>query len=327
VDRIVALNPKIDVIYFNDKDCTDFLAKSNPSLGKLFSEVTHGPFKSDLCRTGWLFAHGGWYMDMDVDMRLSFPSIVKPGTTFFAAWGTQADGRDILNALMGVAKGSPILHHAIEWMLSPDGQKGCLAKDGLDCGTKATRKGMNIVAQRCGVQPPSRFLSHDFEACGQKVQLAKEIDLADAMQRQEADEYDPKTAELAIEGRNISNFRGKDNAKKHFEGLNYALIYPGPPSIIVGYSRFDACTHFGCEGGEENLALEPEAAPAPHPPTPVQNLGATHWYNQIIQSFSFGGSTGAGHAQSQASPWYARLFPSPKIEEKFAWLSTHAQWY
>lgn len=328
VDRIVEMNPKIDVIYLNDNDCKEFLDKQNPQLGGLFSKVTHGPFKSDICRTAWLALNGGWYMDMDIDMRMSFPSIVRPGTTLFAAWGTQTDSRDILNALLGVEKGSPILQNAVDWLASPEGQKGCMAKKGLDCGTKAIRQGLNLFAYRCGVQAPSRFGPDKLDACGQMVQLAKEIDLADPMQRQEANERDPNTAELAIEGRNISNFRGRENANKHFEGLNYAIIFPGPPSLVVGYSRFDACSYWGCEGEAPPPESEP-SRPAPVAPA-AQALpgasGASHWYGQIIQSLRFGGHE-TGQGTSQAQPWYVHLFPSQALEEKFAWLSSHAQWY
>jgi len=239
--------------------------------------------------------NGGWYIDLDIDLRHAFLDIAQASTTFLSAWTSMND--EVLNAVLGTSKDSKIMTDAVSWLASGEGARGCttLGKSGKDgkksfttCGTVAMTEGLRRFSEHCGSKPMSRVDGPlDLQACGEGIRMLKEIDMADPDQRVMVSKNDPLLIEKAIEGRQVKNFRGKENAKGHFRGLDYAILYPGKPSFVAGYSRFDSCDEWGCDTNPNKAdpatpkdleEMQKKAAGAagapkePDPPDPVSGI-------------------------------------------------------
>lgn len=234
VQRTLDLNPGIAVTWFNDEACLNFLnATGDPRLPQVFKRARFGKFRSDLCRSAYLAKEGGFYLDLDVQMAVPLERLAAPGTTFLSAWA----GREVLNALIGVRPGSPILQRTVEAMAGTRDDPGALLQMGTRWwGPEMLQKGLEEFAQTCGKYPPAA--GHDLAACGEEIRMFKEVDMRK-----------PAGLPLVVveEAQSARPFA-------RFEGGHYAILYPGPEPFLAGFSRFDGCSSWGCGQGKWSLA-------------------------------------------------------------------------
>jgi hypothetical protein len=252
VQHVLDMNAGIHVTWFDDDACASFLRATSKPLHHAFLLSKHGPFKSDICRTAYLAKNGGWYMDLDVDLRQPFVELVAPETAFVSIFGAENPAgnlpKAILNAVIGAMPGSLVMRKAVH-TLEATAMKNCVAGIELTCGTAALEEGFRLAFKSCGVPVPTRpDMDHEPAACGQPARMLVEVDLANPRQRRKVSAMDPTLIDRAIDGRKVPNFRGARNMDAHFKGLDFALLAVGHKKpFVAGYSRFDKCTWWGCD--------------------------------------------------------------------------------
>ena len=59
----------LDVVFLTDDDCREAISASEPQLLRYFENLK-GMYKADLCRSAFLFTHGGYYFDVGRQLKL-----------------------------------------------------------------------------------------------------------------------------------------------------------------------------------------------------------------------------------------------------------------
>merc|ERR1719291_447633 len=107
VRRTLALNPEMRTRWLGDEARGDFIrANYGSGLLSAFLGERRGSFRGDICRSAVLALEGGFYVDLDVQMRVPFSQLVDNATTFMAA--LSMDGA-VLNALLAAEPGSEVM--------------------------------------------------------------------------------------------------------------------------------------------------------------------------------------------------------------------------
>lgn len=267
VQHIIDMNAGIKVTWFDDQACAAFLEKNNGKLHRAFLNSKHGPFKSDICRTAYLGTKGGWYVDLDVDLRQPFVELAGPETAFASIFSASrsSGSASVLNAFIGAAPDSLVMHKAVT-ALEAVAMDGCANGTQLTCGTWALEQGLRQAYTSCGQPVPTRAdAATEPVCCGQPARMMIEVDMANPIQRASVKRYDKDLIERAIEGRQVAHFRGARNMYHHFKGLDFALLGVGKKPFVAGYSRFDKCTWWGCDQNpnKNDLAQPPAVRAAP----------------------------------------------------------------
>lgn len=77
IEKWQNLNKNYNILFFTDDDIIDFL---DNTYGKLFceffSKIPFGRYKADFFRLCYLYKHGGYYVDVDIEPVLSIDSIL-----------------------------------------------------------------------------------------------------------------------------------------------------------------------------------------------------------------------------------------------------------
>ncbi|CAK8992213.1 Uncharacterized protein SCF082_LOCUS2998 [Durusdinium trenchii] len=116
VRHTMALNPWVKVRFLGDQDCERYLLQhfNHTQLPLFFNQETRGSYRSDVCRAAVLAREGGFYTDLDVEMKWKFEDLAGNATTFLASW--TEDG-SVLNAMMGCTANSSFMLEVIEQLL------------------------------------------------------------------------------------------------------------------------------------------------------------------------------------------------------------------
>tara|TARA_R110000868_G_scaffold220226_1_gene471360 strand:+ start:3546 stop:4190 length:645 start_codon:yes stop_codon:yes gene_type:complete len=78
IDELMLLNPGFDYKFFDDIDCLKFLQENfSEKIAHTFTILKSGAHKSDLFRYCLLLKYGGFYVDVDIKMSVSFDEIMK----------------------------------------------------------------------------------------------------------------------------------------------------------------------------------------------------------------------------------------------------------
>merc|ERR1719291_1333522 len=111
VRRTLALNPEMRPRWLGDEACGDFIrANCGGGLLSAFLGERRGSFRGDICRTAVLALEGGFYVDLDVQMRVPFSQMVDNATTFMAVKSPKGD---VLNALFAAERGSEVMRAVV----------------------------------------------------------------------------------------------------------------------------------------------------------------------------------------------------------------------
>mmetsp|Transcript_136822 Transcript_136822/g.249421 ORF Transcript_136822/g.249421 Transcript_136822/m.249421 type:complete len:356 (+) Transcript_136822:93-1160(+) len=114
VQLLLERNPDMRVQWFGDSRCAKYISKYNSKrLFYLFKHEPRGALRGDICRAAVLYREGGFYVDLDVDLRLPFHKLVDNSTTFMSVLESQEDGGGVLNAIMAVEPKSHVMHHLL----------------------------------------------------------------------------------------------------------------------------------------------------------------------------------------------------------------------
>jgi len=101
------VEPKPYMRWLDDQACLRYVGDH---FGRLFKwrlmNEPRGSFRGDICRAAVLYREGGFYVDLDVQMRVPLTTLVDNNTTFMTAF--TADGA-ILNAIIATEPRNPIM--------------------------------------------------------------------------------------------------------------------------------------------------------------------------------------------------------------------------
>lgn len=234
VRKTLELNPELRLRFLNDETCRGFIsANFGTELQAAFAGENYGAFRGDICRAAVLALEGGFYADLDLQLRVPFAELVDNRTTFMTAFS--AYDCDVLNALIAVERGSTIMDSVLEaiqaWYMGGDHGR-------LLMGTQTMLRGLdNVVAAVCPEVNIRQGGQLRFE-CGEHHNFR--------LYREE---------QLRCSG-GFPKECPPVRAQSKFHGLKYGIFEPGATKYgirkLVAWSRFENCTWHGCgERGDE----------------------------------------------------------------------------
>jgi mannosyltransferase OCH1-like enzyme len=226
INRTLNANKDLQLRWFGDGDCKKFLEEhEHLGLSEVFKQERRGSYRGDICRAAVLAVEGGFYQDVDVELRVPWQQIINNSTTFATAWS--AGGKDILNALIAVTPGNPVMLRTIEeikkWYANPTSTEEWMGPATM------TRALEGLLRTEC---PDALSRTREaFEiSCGSNAfRLYKEQRL-----------------QCPIDLRGAASTQLRECSP--FDGLRYGLFQPGSENLI-GWPRFAECADFGCDAG------------------------------------------------------------------------------
>mmetsp|Transcript_72999 Transcript_72999/g.144684 ORF Transcript_72999/g.144684 Transcript_72999/m.144684 type:complete len:335 (+) Transcript_72999:41-1045(+) len=225
--------------WLDDHAC---LAYMEEHFGYIFKErlknEPRGSFRGDICRAAVLYREGGFYVDLDVQMRVPLTTLVDDNTTFMTAF--TADGA-ILNAIIATEPHNSIMAETLrELRRWYDGETSHYASPDEETSTEwmgpmTMYRGLRRVMKlHCPHMPYSDVRMQHRWTCGaQQLVTYNEREL-DCSEPVESGECPPS------------------RANSTFAGANFGLFVGGPwhgPRKLVAWPRFEACKDWGCDGG------------------------------------------------------------------------------
>lgn len=103
----------VEISYLGNNECYQAVKAAEPSLLDHYLKEQDGSLKSDVCRTAYLYLHGGYYFDND--METLEPFVPPPRVTFASA--TTEDEEDLANTFVATTPGNPVLERALAMMM------------------------------------------------------------------------------------------------------------------------------------------------------------------------------------------------------------------
>lgn len=102
------------VLFLDDSDCLAHIEIIEPKLVDPFKYETDSRFKGDICRAAALYQHGGYYLDIDLQVIKPF-IISDPGITFSSV--IEEPGKGFFQAFMGATPYHRILRQTMNNMV------------------------------------------------------------------------------------------------------------------------------------------------------------------------------------------------------------------
>ena len=100
----------VTIYFLDDEACISNIEAAYPDLVPHFHAEQSGAFKADICRLAFLYLHGGYYFDVDVDILE--PYIPDPDVTFVTVNDDKM--RYLFQAILMTSPRHPIIKRALE---------------------------------------------------------------------------------------------------------------------------------------------------------------------------------------------------------------------
>lgn len=229
VRHTMALNPWVWVRWFGDEDCKRYLLQyfNDTELPHFFSQEQRGSYRSDVCRAAVLVREGGFYTDLDVEMKWKFEDLAGNMTTFLASYSE--DG-SVLNAMMGCVANSSVVKEILQQLL-----RFYRGEAVERCGT--TSEWMGPVTALAGLKAVA---NRDCPDQGLQPWRGAEILCGPHVFRM-------------FEERQLPCWLPEDpdcpgsRYTSDFPGVKYGIYVPSGP--LVAWPRFANCSEWGCLTG------------------------------------------------------------------------------
>lgn len=234
VKRNMQMSPELRLRWLGDCDCLEFIRKHyDDELARFYSQELIGNLRGDICRAAVLAKEGGFYIDVDVEMKEPLTSLVDNHTTFLA--GVAAPHGIMFNAIMAATPGNEIMTGSVEEIRSMYRQHGAGAMITLLGCTALTQALAKIRHRDCA---ENYAPSHAFAkwTCGKEV-----VRLFDERKYN----CDPYEADRREEDCPPS----RTAAMWSFEGAQWGIFSSWPEDKLVAWSRMHECTSYGCGAG------------------------------------------------------------------------------
>lgn len=236
VEKTLALNPDMKPRYLSDAQCRMYIRQHvDDELADMYNAEHGGQFRGDICRAVVLSQEGGFYADLDLEPTMPFKSLVDDSTHFMSVF-TQ-DGA-ILNALMAVVPGSPVMKETLKeirsWYKGGEQYKGSegewmgtmTLRHALQTVMKANCPSLDLDTKRQSAELQWQCGHHDFRFYHeQKLQCGRK-----SLWRAGATTPECPAARM--------------NSK--FAGLKYGIFTPGESRQLIGWPRTAACDSWWC---------------------------------------------------------------------------------
>lgn len=253
VEKVLRENPQLKLRYLGDIACSKYVKQHFNFLSKAYDTEIRGAFRGDICRTVVLFNEGGYYMDLDLDIRTPLNEFVDNETTFVSAFSiTNAAARQrmyggsLLNALMIAVPKSKILastlYHMISWYKGDPSVPWGRTDLGIYVGTLTLWRGLERVLS-CNCR--ERNLDRLWFAMKNET---KEVPLQWSCGQESIRLYMEKKINCTTVGDECSEQRKNST----FDLVKYGIFAPGPARNLVAWSRPAWCTTAGCDSGGHN---------------------------------------------------------------------------
>ena len=116
IEKWQILNPEFKIKFFTDKKIIDFLHQEyNNIYVNFFKNIKFGRYKADFFRYCYLYKHGGYYFDIDIEPMLPIKEILDIPFHYCTVLSTMK--KHIFQAVLIVNKNDPILKMCIDDML------------------------------------------------------------------------------------------------------------------------------------------------------------------------------------------------------------------
>lgn len=227
VQKAIDLNNDLQLRWLSDAACNEYL-EQHADLGLLqaFRSERRGSFRGDICRAAVLSVEGGFYQDVDVELRVPYRDLISNSTSFMALW--EADGKNILNAVIAVEPRSALLARTVEqikrWYADP------------------------------GSRPPGDWMGPATLTEGVKEALEQDCPSVDLMQTRDQHQHDLSCGfhQLRIyqeQALSCDPSTPNDRGCSPFEGLRFGFFGGAESPSLIGWPRFADCANYGCGGG------------------------------------------------------------------------------
>lgn len=241
--RLLRASPAMHLRWLSDYDCADYLQKHYKGVfGDLFKKERKGALRGDICRLAVLLREGGFYIDLDVDLKVPLHELVDDSTSFMSVWDSDAvDEYDILNAVLAAEPGSKVLERTLVEM------------------TMWYRRRMPVRDRPMGPYVFGRAVeTRLFESCRERLPNLKQKLSAVGAALQWACGADNfrfyVQRSLRCAAPPVSECQGI-RLTSNYSGLKYGIFMPGPERALVGYPRSEWCAKSGCDLGGKTKHL------------------------------------------------------------------------
>jgi len=116
LENIKNLNPDKEILFFTDEDVVDFLkTEYGNKFVDFFHSIKLGYNKGDFFRYCYLYKHGGYYCDIDIEHILPISNYIDENTKFFTVISGLLPGH-IFQALLFTEQNNNIIASCIDDM-------------------------------------------------------------------------------------------------------------------------------------------------------------------------------------------------------------------
>lgn len=230
IHRTLKFTPELRLRWVGDCECLEFIKSHyDDELARIFATEPKGMFRGDLCRAAVLAKEGGFYTDLDVQMKEPLTSLVSDNTTFMSAVSLP---NVLLNAIMAAAPGSAIVLRSIEHMRA-------IYRSGVVpqfLGPQALYQALHSTREKeCAHQIPLASSAERWLCGSEEIRMLQERFYScwpPPPNRPKSD---------CPSGRALSMWA--------FDGAGWGIFAGGPEDKLVGWSRMEECLDYGCGAG------------------------------------------------------------------------------
>jgi len=109
---IAKVNRGMRMRYMGDAECKKYIQDNfEKELEVAFDRAERGAYRGDICRAAVLFLEGGFYVDVDLQLRVALRDLVDNHTSFMSVISAYGG---VMNALVGTEPESKVIRRTLE---------------------------------------------------------------------------------------------------------------------------------------------------------------------------------------------------------------------
>eukprot|EP00408_Alexandrium_pacificum_P019544 CAMPEP_0171192008 /NCGR_PEP_ID=MMETSP0790-20130122/19653_1 /TAXON_ID=2925 /ORGANISM="Alexandrium catenella, Strain OF101" /LENGTH=302 /DNA_ID=CAMNT_0011657163 /DNA_START=40 /DNA_END=948 /DNA_ORIENTATION=+ len=257
LEKNLQMESGLELRWLDDSMCLDYLKEHfGAKFAQRLENEPRGSYRGDLCRAAVLFREGGFYIDLDVQLKVPLTRLVDSNTTFMTAF--TVDGA-VLNAVVAAEPRNEIMAETLrELRRWYDGDASHEADEEKEktqsqwMGPLTMLRGLRVVMERScpGVSLEMQRQVASWECGTQHFRFYDERDLACDY----TGDADPNSE------------CPPSRANSEFPGSRFGIFEPNPQwdkRVLVAWPRFEACDDWGCKGGGWDEGANPKSAEPP----------------------------------------------------------------
>jgi hypothetical protein len=244
----LSMDPQMRLRWLDDKTCLEYLQQHfKPAYVNMLKTERRGSFRGDICRAAVLYREGGFYTDLDLELRVPFTSVIDKKTTFMSTF--TADNA-ILNALIAAEPRNAVMRETLKELRKWYGNEVPHVADQADGSTSewmgplTMLRGLKAVMKaECQGKDPKLMQSSRLECGKENLMLYREAELNCF---QPSDECPPS------------------RMRSDFYGVKFGIFENtmARDRKLIAWPRYADCTDWGCQsGGWHESDLQDDSGP------------------------------------------------------------------